>query len=97
MALSKQLHEEIAFYCKEDATDEEKMVELAGFFEVAAAYLAGAGVPEPEEGTQRRKVWEQVIKSLVLDMDDRRGISVDSAAKENPIVRQMINQLKLTK
>lgn len=97
MALSEKFHAEIALYCKEDTEDAEKMAELAAFHDAASAYLDGAGVAEPEEGTQRRKVWEQVVKALVLDMNDRRGTNVDNAARENPIVRQMIVQLKLTK
>ena len=40
---------DIAAYCKVDADD----AELPGFVNAAAAYLAGAGVREPQDGLPR--------------------------------------------
>ena len=40
---------EIAAYCRVEADD----AELPGFVDAAAAYLAGAGVREPQDGSPR--------------------------------------------
>ena len=46
--LSERLSE-IAAYCRVEADD----AELPGFVDAAAAYLAGAGVREPQDGSPR--------------------------------------------
>ena len=83
---------DIAAYCKVGADD----AELPGFVDVAAAYLAGAGVSEPEDGTARAALYLQAVKYLTLDLYDRRDAAVEGTISDNPAFRRVINQLKLT-
>ena len=83
---------DIAAYCKVDAKD----AELPGFVDAAAAYLSGAGVSEPEDGTARFAQYLQCVKYLALDLYDRRDAAVDGTLGDNPAFRRMLNQLKLT-
>lgn len=83
---------EIAAYCRVDADD----AELPGFVDAAAAYLAGAGVSKPEDGTARFAQYLQCVKYLALDLYDRRDTAVDGTLGDNPAFRRMLNQLKLT-
>nr|DAE15041.1 MAG TPA: hypothetical protein [Siphoviridae sp. cty3u30] len=81
---------EIADYCKVETDD----AQLPGFVAAASGYLAGAGVSEPEDGTLRAEIYLQCIKYQVLSMYDRREGTVDGTASDNPVYRQMMNQLK---
>lgn len=83
---------DIAAYCKVDAND----AELPGFVDAAAAYLSGAGVSEPEDGTARFAQYLQCVKYLALDLYDRRDTAVEGTLGDNPAFRRMLNQLKLT-
>lgn len=83
---------EIAAYCRVEADD----AELPGFVDAAAAYLANAGVSEPEDGTARFAQYLQCVKYLALDLYDRRDAAVDGTLGDNPAFRRMLNQLKLT-
>lgn len=83
---------DIAAYCKVDADD----AELPGFVDAAAAYLAGAGVREPQKVSQRYAQYLQCVKYLALDLYDRRDAAVDGTLGDNPAFRRMLNQLKLT-
>lgn len=83
---------EIAAYCRVEADD----AELPGFVDSAAAYLSGAGVSEPEDGTARFAQYLQCVKYLALDLYDRRDTAVDGTLGDNPAFRRMLNQLKLT-
>ena len=83
---------DIAAYCKVDAND----AELPGFVDTAAAYLADAGVLEPQDGSLRYAKYLQCVKYLALDLYDRRDTAVEGALSDNPAFRRLINQLKLT-
>lgn len=83
---------EIAAYCRVEADD----AELPGFVDAAAAYLAGAGVREPQDGSPRYAQYLQCVKYLALDLYDRRDTAVEGAIGDNPAFRRMLNQLKLT-
>ena len=83
---------EIAAYCRVEADD----AELPGFVDAAAAYLSGAGVSEPEDGTARFAQYLQCVKYLALDLYDRRDATVEETLGDNPAFRRMLNQLKLT-
>lgn len=83
---------DIADYCKVDADD----AQLPGFAAAAQGYLQGAGVSEPEAGTPRAEIYIQCIKYQVLAMYDRREGTVDGTVSENPVYRQMLNQLKMS-
>ena len=83
---------EIAAYCRVEAGD----AELPGFVDAAAAYLADAGVREPQDGSPRSAQYLQCVKYLALDLYDRRDAAVEGALSDNPAFRRLINQLKLT-
>lgn len=83
---------DIAAYCRVETDD----AELPGFVDAAAAYLSGAGVSEPEDGTARFAQYLQCVKYLALDLYDRRDTAVDGTLGDNPAFRRMLNQLKLT-
>ena len=83
---------DIAAYCRVEADD----AELPGFVDTAAAYLADAGVREPQNGSPRYAKYLQCVKYLALDLYDRRDAAVDGALGDNPAFRRLINQLKLT-
>lgn len=83
---------EIAAYCRVEADD----AELPGFVDAAAAYLAGAGVREPQDGSSRYAQYLQCVKYLALDFYDRRDAAIEGTIGENPAFRHLINQLKLT-
>lgn len=83
---------DIADYCRVDADD----AQLAGFADAAAAYLANAGVSEPDDGTPRAAQYLQCVKYLTLDLYDRRDTAVEGALGDNPAFRRLLNQLKLT-
>ena len=76
-------------------TGEEALLE--SLYEDAAAYLAEAGVSEPDAGTGRAAQYDQCINALVLDAWDHRGSqTAGQALVENPAFRRRLNQLKLT-
>lgn len=83
---------DIADYCKVDADD----AQLFGFAVAAQGYLQGAGISEPESGTLRAEIYIQCVKYQVLAMYDRREGTVDGTVSENPVYRQMLNQLKMS-
>ena len=83
---------DIAVYCHVEADD----AELPGFVDTAAAYLADAGVREPQDGSPRYAKYLQCVKYLALDLYDRRDAAVEGALSDNPAFRRMLNQLKLT-
>lgn len=83
---------DIAAYCRVETDD----AELPGFVDAAAAYLSGAGVSEPEDGTARFAQYLQCVKYLALDLYDRRDAAVEVTLGDNPAFRRMLNQLKLT-
>lgn len=85
-------------YCKltELADDPEVAALLETFYGAAAAYMAQAGVSEPEEGTFRRSQYDLCVNHLVLDSWDKREVSVSGTSGDNPAFRRMLNQLKLT-
>ena len=96
MALSEEFLKSIAEYCKEDLAEPGKREELESFYHASVGYLEGAGITEPAADTARRGVWELVVKAMVLDLNDHRGMQVENTLQENPALRQMRNQLKLT-
>ena len=83
-------------YCRIDALEEGEELLLQGFYEAAVSYMEQAGVSEPEAGTPRRAQYDLCINALVLDGYDRRGVQTEGSVSDNPQLRRMIVQLKLT-
>lgn len=99
MAISEERLTSLLAYCKllELRDDPEIQMTIPVLYASAVEYLAGAGVPEPPEGTGRRAMFDLVVNYLVLDAFDRRELTVSEASlKENPVYRSMKNQLKWT-
>ena len=83
-------------YCRIDVLDEGEELLLQGLYEAAVSYMEQAGVSEPEAGTPRRAQYDLCINALVLDGYDRRGVQTEGSVSDNPQLRRMIVQLKLT-
>lgn len=85
-------------YCRIDelVPEEEPVFEV--IYQAAVAYMEQAGVPEPEENSPRRGMYDLCVKALVLDSWDRRGTAAEakSSVGENRSFRLMLNQLKHT-
>ena len=87
-------------YCRIDELAPEEEPVFEGMYWDAVAYMDGAGVLEPEEGTPRWHQYDLCVKRMVLDAWDRRGAADSgrdsSAVTENRAFRRTLNQLKLT-
>ncbi len=86
-------------YCRltELQDDPEVAALLPAMYASAVAYMAEAGVREPEEGTPRRAQYDLCVNYIVLDAMDRRERTITGAiVAANPAFRHLINQLKLT-
>ena len=84
-------------YCRLDELTAEEADLLDSMRSTAEGYLMAAGVDEPAADDPRAAVYESVVNALVLDEWDNRGSQmVGVTATENPAMRRMINQLKLT-
>lgn len=87
-------------YCRIDELAPEEEPVFEGMYWDAVAYMDGAGVSEPEEGSPRWYQYDLCVKRMVLDAWDRRGATeedrVSSAVTENRAFRRTLNQLKMT-
>ena len=97
MALTDERRAALMAYCRIDDLADGEAALLESLYEDAAAYLAEAGVSEPDAGTGRAAQYDQCINALVLDAWDHRGSqTAGQALAENPAFRHRLNQLKLT-
>ena len=69
---------------------------LQGLYDAAVNYMEQAGISEPKEETPRRAQYDLCICALVLDGYDRRGAQTEGSVSDNPMLRRMLTQLKLT-
>lgn len=87
---------EILAYCRIDALDDDAVL-LPGYYSASVGYMAGAGVSIPQEGTDRRALYDLCINYLVLDKYERRNMTITGTiVAENPEFVRIKNQLKLT-
>ena len=91
-----ELKARLMAYCRIDALEEGEELLLQGLYNAAVSYMDQAGVSEPKEDTPRRAQYDLCINALVLDGYDRRGAQVEGSVSDNPQLRRMIVQLKLT-
>lgn len=91
-----ELKARLMAYCRIDALEEGEALLLQGLYNAAVSYMEQAGVSEPKEETPRRAQYDLCINALVLDGYDRRGAQVEGSVSDNPQLRRMIVQLKLT-
>ena len=97
-ALTDKRLEELLAYCKltELADDPEVEALIPAFYEAAVGYMEGAGITEPAADTARRAQYDLCVNAMVLDAYDRRGAQTEGSVGDNPMLRRMITQLKLT-
>ena len=97
MALTDARRAALMAYCRIDELVDGEAALLESLYEDATAYLAEAGVSEPDAGTGRAAQYDQCVNALVLDAWDHRGSqTAGQALVENPAFRRRLNQLKLT-
>lgn len=96
MALSEERKAALLAYCRIDALEEGEEPLLQALYDAAVSYMEQAGVSEPAEGTARRAQYDLCVNALVLDAYDQRGSQTDKSMGDNPMLRRMITQLKLT-
>lgn len=87
---------ELLEYCKTDDMDPNASL-IPGFYSASVGYMAGAGVSIPQEGTDRRALYDLCINYMVLDKYERRNMTVTgTVVTDNPEFVRIKNQLKLT-
>lgn len=98
MALTEERKAALLAYCKltELADDPEVQMLIPAFYEAAVGYMEGAGITEPAADTARRCQYDLCVNAMVLDAYDRRGAQTEGSVGDNPMLRRMITQLKLT-
>lgn len=98
MALTEERKAALLAYCKltELANDPEVEALIPAFYEAAVGYMEGAGITEPAADTARLAQYDLCVNAMVLDAYDRRGAQTEGSVGDNPMLRRMITQLKLT-
>lgn len=86
-------------YCKlTELTDDPEVAALIPvLYEAAVGYMTNAGINVPESGTTRAAQYDLCVNYLVLAAWERRETAmVATVVADNPMFRNMINQLKWT-
>ena len=96
MALTEERKAALLAYCRIDTLEEGEESLLQGLYDAAVGYMEQAGVREPQEGSTRKAQYDLCVNALVLDAYDRRGAQAEGSVGDNPALRRMITQLKLT-
>ena len=97
MAMADARKAALKAYCRLDDLELGEDALLERIYSGAVAYMAEAGVAEPEEGTPRKAQYDGLIDAMVLDAWDNRGSQTAGySLAENPVFRRTLNQLKLT-
>ena len=76
MALTDERLDRLLRYCEVDPADEHRVTKIRDLYPGAVAYLEGAGISEPEEGSLRRESYDLCVNALVLDSLDLPELSV---------------------
>lgn len=77
--------------------DDEEDPVVSGCVLAAREYMAQAGIALPEPGNPRRTLYDLVCYAITLSTyDQREPVMVGAAVAENPVLRRMLIQLKLT-
>lgn len=95
MALTEERKAALLAYCRIDALGEGEELLFQGLYDAAVSYMEQAGIREPED-TARRAQYDLCVNAMVLDAYDRRGAQTEGNVGDNPMLRKMITQLKLT-
>ena len=94
--MDEAVKQRLMAYCRIDILEEGEELLLQGLYDAALSYMEQAGISEPQKGTPRRAQYDLCVNALVLDAYDRRGTQTDGNVGDNPMLRRMIIQLKLT-
>lgn len=95
MVLTAARKAELLAYCRLDSEEltEAELRLLEGFFHAAVSYI---GISVPTESGRLAK-FDLVVNAMVLDSWERRDMTITSTvAVDNPALRRIINQLKLS-
>lgn len=95
-ALTEKRKASLLAYCRIEEPTDEELLTLETLYHAAVGYLEHAGVLEPPDGTARRAQYDLCVNAMVLDAYDRRGAQTEGSVGDNPMLRRMITQLKLT-
>ena len=96
MALTEERKASLLAYCRIEKPTDEELLTLETLYHAAVGYLEHAGVLEPPDGTTRRAQYDLCVNAMVRDVYDRRGAQTEGSVGDNPMLRRMITQLKLT-
>lgn len=97
MALEEERKQSLLAYCRIDDLAPGEDALLDAMYNSAVAYMANAGVSQPEAGTARAAQYDLVINAMVLDAwDNRGGHRAGATLTDNPFFRRLITQMKLT-
>lgn len=95
MGIPEDLLPNVQAYCQVPAPDEADLLMMHQAWDAAAAYLAGAGIQQPERTSIVWPSWLQVMCAMTLDGYDQRGVQFDQGKlQDNPSFQRMKNQLK---
>lgn len=95
MDLSREDLEAAKRYMRVDGDDDDFVVEQC--VRAARGYMTEAGVSLPEAGTDRRAKYDIVCHAYALSLYDQRDpVATGSPVSENPVLRRLLVQLKLT-
>ncbi|MCI7473670.1 MAG: head-tail connector protein [Clostridiales bacterium] len=84
-------------YCRIEEPTQEELLTLETLYNAAVAYLEGAGISLPTEGTPRRAQYDLAVNFMVLrDFDLRDATITGTIVADNPAFRRLITQLKLS-
>lgn len=97
MALTAERRRELLAYCRIDESElsEDEKLLLETLYEASVGYMSGAGIPEPSEVGVAAQ-YRLCVNALVLESWERRDLTEPAVMTENPALRRIINQLKLT-
>ena len=103
MTLTAERRRELLAYCRIDESElsEDERLLLESLYEASVGYMSGAGIPEPSEAGAAAQ-YRLCVNALVLEAWDRRDMTEAAPGREgggraeNPALRRILNQLKLT-
>ena len=95
--LSDERRKSLLAYCRIDVEEDGESALLQTLYDAAVAYMATAGVSEPEAKTDRRAQYDLCVNALVLDSYDRRDKTITGTiVASNPAFGGMLVQLQVT-
>lgn len=98
-SLTPERRTSLLAYCKltELEDDPEVAALIPVLYAAAVGYMENAGVSAPEPGTTRAAQYDLCVNYLVLDAWERRETNmVATVVADNPMFRNLMNQLKWT-